>query len=467
MFIEAGFYPTTVSYLSIFYTRYEFARRLGLFYGQYAVAGALGGVLSYAVFSAYPPDHNHQPQPLTRDDGKEPLISAGQKPWQVLFILEGGLTIFVALLGFLWLPRSAGSAWFLRQDERRWAEQRVMRDRHAAEVSSSTKGESSSQDHVDDTGGANEEITSENERDEEQLRRLLHDVGDPHSASDQRHQAEAPSNSDITSDKGLSRRDVLEAFSDWKIWYLLVVNICSSIPAMAFSVFLPLVVKGLGVDPVRANLLTAPPFVTGAITLWIFAWWSDKKQERMIPILWGLAINLVGLTATVMLAEDAYAARYAALCVLLGGSFIASPLTVSWLTGNIEEPGKRAIVLGINGWGNLAGLFSAMLFSPRHAPHYVIPFYITFALVLFSFVGYIAFRALLIRENRVRAQSVARWAPEEVEHEKRWGTGPFHRRRGMTRIADLIDRWIGRSIWSDNHSDGRRGDDKITFVYGL
>src|SRR6266536_1510846 len=36
--LEAGFYPTTVSYLSLFYTRYEFGRRLGLFYGQYAVA---------------------------------------------------------------------------------------------------------------------------------------------------------------------------------------------------------------------------------------------------------------------------------------------------------------------------------------------------------------------------------------------------------------------------------------------
>lgn len=42
--LEAGFYPTAVSYLSLFYTRYEFAVRLGVFYGQTAVAGALGGV---------------------------------------------------------------------------------------------------------------------------------------------------------------------------------------------------------------------------------------------------------------------------------------------------------------------------------------------------------------------------------------------------------------------------------------
>lgn len=41
----------------------------------------------------------------------------------------------------------------------------------------------------------------------------------------------------------LTRRDVVEAFRDWKIWWLLGVNITSSVPGMAFSVFLPLVVK--------------------------------------------------------------------------------------------------------------------------------------------------------------------------------------------------------------------------------
>jgi hypothetical protein len=40
---EAGFYPTAIAYLSIFYCRYDLAVRIGLFYGQYAVAGAFSG----------------------------------------------------------------------------------------------------------------------------------------------------------------------------------------------------------------------------------------------------------------------------------------------------------------------------------------------------------------------------------------------------------------------------------------
>ncbi|KAF5014263.1 hypothetical protein F66182_14818 [Fusarium sp. NRRL 66182] len=42
---EAGFYPTAVLYLSTFYTRFDLGVRIGLFYGQYAVAGAFSGAI--------------------------------------------------------------------------------------------------------------------------------------------------------------------------------------------------------------------------------------------------------------------------------------------------------------------------------------------------------------------------------------------------------------------------------------
>jgi MFS family permease len=43
--LEAGFYPTVVMYLSSFYSRFDFAVRIGLFYGQYAIANAFSGAL--------------------------------------------------------------------------------------------------------------------------------------------------------------------------------------------------------------------------------------------------------------------------------------------------------------------------------------------------------------------------------------------------------------------------------------
>lgn len=355
-----------------------------------------------------------------------------------------------------------------------------MRDRQpiATEDSQPSKSGSRSPDPHDENNERGPDLAYDSDTNEEQHYHLLDNPSSSRATSNQQHQTSTPSTTVITSDKGLTRLDIREAFTDWKIWYLLIINICSSIPAMAFSVFLPLVVKGLGIDPIRANLLTAPPFLTGALTLWLFAWWSDKTHQRIRPILYGLAINLLGLTATVTLPEPAYRARYAALCVLLAGSFIASPLTVAWLAGNIEEPGKRAIVLGINGWGNLAGLFSALLFAPRYAPHYRLPFYVTLLFVLFSFVGYVAFRALLVRENRLRAQILTSWTAEEVGRERKWGAGPCRRRRGLldllglSSVADRVDQWTwGAARMGLDHAsvgtDGRRGDDRLTFVYGL
>ncbi len=57
---EAGFYPTALFYLSNFYTRFDLAVRIALFYGQYAIAGAFSGAIGKSKptsSSLLPADH--------------------------------------------------------------------------------------------------------------------------------------------------------------------------------------------------------------------------------------------------------------------------------------------------------------------------------------------------------------------------------------------------------------------------
>lgn len=233
----------------------------------------------------------------------------------------------------------------------------------------------------------------------------------------------------------------------------------------------------MGYSALHANLLTIPPFVCGALMLWGMTYLSDRERQRYsnLPhypsrtqltclrhrikfILIGLSVNLVGLVIVCMLPRTAYTLKYLGLCILLSGSYIASPLTVAWLTGNIEglppflapssspshyppilthpEPGKRAVVLGINGWGNLAGVLSSLLYAPKYAPDYQTPFVVTLFLVAVAFVGYIGFRRALVRENAKRERRMKEWTVEEEEKERR-GAG------------------------------GRRGDERWVFRYGL
>lgn len=347
--------------------------------------------------------------------------------------------MILALIGYVWLPHSPETAWFLNNDEKEWARERIRLDRAVMQNPAQGRG----------YGGA---------ADESEEAHLL--------ARRQSRVSRISFPADMTHDSGLSTHDVLSAITEWKVWALLFLNILSAIPASAFSVFLPLVVQGFGFPASKANLFTAPPFLSGAIVLGIFTWWSDRSKQRLKPVLYGLAIVLTGLTAVVMLPPDAFIARYMALCILLGGSFIASPLTIAWLTGNIEEPGKRAIVLGINGWGNLAGVFSSLLFAPRFAPYYVTPFFVTLSLVLLSFMGYLSFRALLVRENEGRERVVAKWSEDEVEAERLLGRGPMPARLGFLRRVLGWSRGLGRWL-QQVEGGGRRGDEKMTFTYGL
>lgn len=83
--------------------------------------------------------------------------------------------------------------------------------------------------------------------------------------------------------------------------------------------------------------MSVPPYVCGAVGLYIFAVSSDHRRERGYHILGGLLITLIGLIITV--ATNSNGAKYAGLCILLFGSYVSSPLTVAWLSGN--TPGKQ------------------------------------------------------------------------------------------------------------------------------
>jgi len=235
------------------------------------------------------------------------------------------------------------------------------------------------------------------------------------------------------SSERLSKQDVVETAKDWKLWYVLFFNICASIPGQAFSVFLPLVVQGLGYTSITANLMSVPPYVCGAVGLYLFAFNSDRVRERGFHILCGLVICLVGLIVTVTVSDTR--GRYAGLCILTFGSYISAPLTAAWLSGNTPEPGKRSLVLGMNGFGNLAGIIGSELFQSQYAPRYLIPFYATLGFVATAILGYIAYRYTLLAVNKWRTKQMEGWTEVEAEEERL--------------------------------STRRLGDKKFTFMYGL
>ncbi|KAF9872286.1 hypothetical protein CkaCkLH20_10113 [Colletotrichum karsti] len=104
--VEAAYKPCEVYYLSLFYTRKEMGFRV-CWIGQMGfIAGAVSGLISWSVFRWNGELHG----------------------WQYLFIIEGAITIGVAIFLYLFAPRSPDKCRWYTDDERRIARVRLEQD---------------------------------------------------------------------------------------------------------------------------------------------------------------------------------------------------------------------------------------------------------------------------------------------------------------------------------------------------
>lgn len=103
---ESAFFPGIIFYLSTFYRRVELARRLAIFYAAANIANAFSGLLAFGTFQ----------------------INGSLHGWQYLFLIEGAATVVVAIIAFLYLPRTPQTAKFLTEEEKELAFYRIQTD---------------------------------------------------------------------------------------------------------------------------------------------------------------------------------------------------------------------------------------------------------------------------------------------------------------------------------------------------
>lgn len=106
--VEAPYYPGALYLLSIFYTRKEIATRISVLYSGNILASALAGLIALGIFEL--------------DDVR------GISGWRWLFIIQGAVTFLIAIAACYILPDEPLKTWWLSEDERRLAHDRVARD---------------------------------------------------------------------------------------------------------------------------------------------------------------------------------------------------------------------------------------------------------------------------------------------------------------------------------------------------
>ncbi|KKY22254.1 putative permease of the major facilitator superfamily [Diplodia seriata] len=103
---EAGFAPCAMFYMSTFYTRGELATRFAIWYSSTVLSSAVSGLISYGVFQ----------------------IGGALHGWQYLFLMEGGLTVLIALLAGFILPKNPWTCRWLTPAEKELCVLRGERD---------------------------------------------------------------------------------------------------------------------------------------------------------------------------------------------------------------------------------------------------------------------------------------------------------------------------------------------------
>ncbi|KAJ9139464.1 Pantothenate transporter liz1 [Pleurostoma richardsiae] len=317
-FVEAAYFPGCLYFLSCWYTRKELAFRTGFLYSGSLLSGAFGGLIAAGITS--------------RMDGV-----SGLSAWRWLFIIEGCMTIVVAMAAIFMLPDLPRTTRWLTEEEKAIAAWRLEADI-----------------------GEDDWIDTEHQH-------PLH---------------------------GLKL-----AIKDIKTWLILIV-IYGSTASGSMATFFPTVVKGLGKNNVDTLLLTTPSYLIAVCLSLTNAWYADKTGRRFLhiacPPILAIAMYIVAVSTTAF--APRYVAMclmvggtYSGYVVALGYISIILPRPVS----------KRATALAlINSLSNVCQIYSPYLYPNSAAPQYTTAFSVNIAMSAMTIIFATILRFYLAHLNK-------------------------------------------------------------------
>ncbi|KAJ5966319.1 hypothetical protein N7481_013033 [Penicillium waksmanii] len=215
--VEGPFLPGVFFLMSCWYKRSELPPRIALLYGANMLASAFGGLIAAGI--------------VARMEGK-----MGRPAWQWLFIIEGSMTIAIALLVIPFIPDYPGTTkrWWMDREYQLLADWRLRNE--------------------------NAGLTDD--------------------------------------DPGSLLWGVKQALVDPKLYMFIVLQM-ALLTAQSFNNFFPSIVGTLGYNKTITLLLTAPPYAFAFICSLMISFHAAHKQERglhiAIPLLFAFLGNLLAM----------------------------------------------------------------------------------------------------------------------------------------------------------------------------
>jgi MFS family permease len=154
-----------------------------------------------------------------------------------------------------------------------------------------------------------------------------------------------------------------EVFSHPKMWLMTVTYFGFNVSGYGLLMFMPLIVRGLGVSQTNTGWVSAIPYVCGLLAMAFFCIRSDRSGNRTLYCASACLLSAAGLTAGSLIGTSHPVLLMAVLCMgMMGQSSIAATfwaLPSALLTG-VAAAGGIAM---INSIGNLGGFLGPWLFG--------------------------------------------------------------------------------------------------------
>ncbi|VUC34856.1 unnamed protein product [Clonostachys rosea] len=314
---EAGLFPGIAFYMSLWYPRENAQFRLAMVFASASMAGAFSGLLAYLI---------------DKMDGV-----GGLEGWRWIFILEGILTVIVAVFAYFLVMDEPATAKFLT------------------------------------------------DREKLVLRRLLNEG----SAESNVESANNPT----LGQKGEKKSShAWKAFTDWQTIFHAINYWGMATAVYALSLFLPTIINGLGYTAQIAQLLTIPVYAAATIFTLLVGYYADKTGKRSIFAMGCYIAVFVGFLIAVAPSGFIPGLSYAGCFIAACGMYPSIPCLLALASNNYAPHTKRAVGMAIQiGFGTMGGAAAANFYKKTDAPRYRLghALVLTFAaLGLLTVVGY-------------------------------------------------------------------------------
>ncbi|KIX03812.1 uncharacterized protein Z518_07365 [Rhinocladiella mackenziei CBS 650.93] len=314
--LEAGLFPGCIYLISSWYRRYEVQKRIAFFFMTASFLSSFSNILAYGLTQI-------ASDPET--DG-----------WKWIFIVEGALTIGLAILAFFIIvdfPESKRNR-FLSPEEIQIVKQRLIQERGTTEAGKVTW------------------------------------------------------------------KVIRETVSDWQVWSIATVYMTGSCGTYGFLFFLPIILRnGLEYSMALSFILTAPPAALAVIYAVGISWAADRYHVRGPFILLHCVLAIVGLCMIGFLGSPTprYIGAFPGECGTNGLIVTGLAWGQNNVRGDAKRSVTTAIQVMMAAVG---GIYSALVFRQQDAPDYIPGLVATGALVLLAGALTLVTCPLLIHANR-------------------------------------------------------------------